>query len=70
MCLWLVYWLVVDYKNVCNIVRCKLLCLFIKEFGILDLNKFGKYIFNVLVCIVIDVLCSKIYDRKLFYLKC
>lgn len=53
--------MVVDYKNVCNTVRCKSPCLLTKELGILDLNKLGKYTFNVLACIVIDVSCSKIY---------
>lgn len=62
--------MVVDYKNVCNTVRCKSPCLLTKELGILDLNKLGKYTFNVLVCIVIDVSCSKIYDRKPSYSKC
>ena len=62
--------MVVDYKNVCNTVRCKSPCLLTKEHGILDLNKLGKYTFNVLACIVIDVSCSKIHDRKPSYSKC
>ena len=62
--------MVVDYKNVCNTVRCKSPCLLTKELGIFDLNKLGKYTFNLLACIVIDVSSSKMYDRKPFYSKC